>query len=793
MKDVARCFFAYPSRPADLRETLGLAIRDIRTQGAGVVVPLDWRQLRVGGKIIIYEVLRAIDSCELFACDLTYINVNVLFELGYAVAKNKRIWITLMPSIKGAKAQYKRLNLLANVGYTEYENGHVLASKFLGDQPFSDLESSIYDRAIRLTLQSPARRPHLLYLKSPVETDASVALSRQLQASPVGVVTDDPREIASQPLAWYVENVHHAVGLVAHLVDDRRRIPGFHNAKYSFVSGMALGLGKEVLMLAHEPYEAPIDYVHLLRGHRTASECKVAIQGWLPHVEELYKKQNETYMSGKERVRAANALMRVDLGQAYAENERLQLSEYFVETAEYRDALHASGSVIFVGRKGTGKTANLFRMCSELEQERASHVCVIRPADYDLEGVRRLFGAAQSKAEPGYLAESLWKFLLYTELAASVYEAITRSMPYMPRDAEEDQLISYADENRGVILRDFTTRMEQAIENLCQMDGFHSVSHEKVRVSEILHSKILGRLRQLLGDVLARKRKVLVLVDNLDKAWMPGPHLDNLCQFLFGLLGASSAVSREFRKTGTQWRRVEFSVIIFLRSDIFAFVMAQAREKDKVPVKVMNWTDLRLLERVIEERFAASLGEPISSAQLWQRFFPPSVNGIPTREYLLTHIIPRPRDIIYFCKAALSAAVNHRHATIEEADIDQAEKEYSQNVLDSLIAETGAQVEHFEELLYEFAGERPILNRRDLERLFRKADIPNSKHDYALSLLCDLTFLGLETGPDSFQFIYDERTKGVLESLARKEAERRGEQRFKVNVPFHSYLEIQGE
>jgi len=793
MKDVARCFFAYPSRPADLCETLGVTIRDIRTKGTGQVEPLDWRTLRVGGKIIIDEVLRTIDSCDLFACDLTYMNVNVLFELGYAVAKNKRIWITLMPSISGAKARYKKLNLLSNVGYTEYENGHGLASKFLADQPFRDLESSIYETAVRLTLQSPARRPHLLHLKCPVETDASVALSRRLERSRVEIVTDDPREIASQPLAWYVENVRHAVAVVAHLVDDRRHIPGFHNAKYSFVSGMALGLGKAVLMLAHEPYQAPIDYEHLLKAHRTASECKAAFDAWLPSIEDLYSAQREKYLGSQAQVSAADALLRINLGEAYAENEQLDLSEYFIETAQYHDALHASGSVIFVGRKGTGKTANLFRICSALEQERGSHVCVIRPADYDLAGVHRLFSSSQHRAEQGYLAESLWKFLVYTELARSVCEEITERESHIPREPEEQQLLDYAAENESVIMTDFTVRMERAIEDLCHLDRVDSVTDERVRVSEILHSSILGPLRGLLGEALARRRKVFVLVDNLDKAWMPQPDLDDLCHFLFGLLGASNTISREFGKTGTQWLAVPLSVIIFLRSDIFAYVMARAREKDKVPVKVMNWTDPRLLERVIEERFAASLKEPIAPGDIWRRFFVPSVRGIPTREYLLTHIIPRPRDIIYFCKAALSAAVNHRHARIEETDIDHAEKEYSQNVLDSLIAETGVHLDRFDELLYEFAGEPHILTRRDLQRLFRKADIPSSKHDYALSLLCDLTFLGLETGPDRFQFIYDERTKGVQESLARKEAERRGEQRFKVNVAFRSYLEIQGE
>lgn len=50
-----------------------------------------WEDLAIGGKYIIKGILDAIDRCDLFICDLTYLNFNVLYELGYAISKQKNL------------------------------------------------------------------------------------------------------------------------------------------------------------------------------------------------------------------------------------------------------------------------------------------------------------------------------------------------------------------------------------------------------------------------------------------------------------------------------------------------------------------------------------------------------------------------------------------------------------------------------------------------------------------------------------------------------------------------------
>lgn len=291
--------------------------------------------------------------------------------------------------------------------------------------------------------------------------------------------------------------------------------------------------------------------------------------------------------------------------------------------------------------------------------------------------------------------------------------------------------------------------------------------------------------------MLEKKVRVCVLIDNLDKPWIRGDNLELLSNFLFGLLSVSRVISEEFQKRGgATWRPVHLSLLVFLRSDIFSYIKTEARERDKLVFKHLDWNDPRLLQRVIEERFLSSLEETISPEEIWQQFFVAAVKEMPTKDYLVSSIIPRPRDIIYLCKTALAHAVNHQHTRVEESDILQAEQEYSYYAFNSLEAETSTQLDHCEELLYEFAGVDEIVTRNQIEGFIKKVNIPEDKIDYAIKLLCDSTFLGLEVESDKFEFIYDEDRKKVLQTLARKTAETRGEERFRINIPFHSYLKI---
>lgn len=98
-RERCKCFVAYPSKPASLAATIEEAISQLN--GAGMDLDVTgWHDLKVAGKLIIAEVCQAIDSAHVVIADVTTLNHNVLFELGYAIARKKQIWPILDPSHK---------------------------------------------------------------------------------------------------------------------------------------------------------------------------------------------------------------------------------------------------------------------------------------------------------------------------------------------------------------------------------------------------------------------------------------------------------------------------------------------------------------------------------------------------------------------------------------------------------------------------------------------------------------------------------------------------------------------
>jgi len=782
------CFAAYPSEPPSLVETLEEAIRNM---SRGHVVEIDgWKSTSTGGKFIITAICKAINDRALFICDATTLNHNVLFELGYAIARRKRVWILRNPHIEKSRADYERFKLLTTVGYIPYSNSREIAEAFYRERPYEDLESTIYRDTIESVI-SVRERSGLLYLRSGIETDASIKLSIKVHGSKIPYVIDDPSEVRIQTLSWYAQKVHNTYAVIAHFLSHEHTGSRLHNAKNSFVSGLAQGFGKPLLMLAHEPYESPIDYRDLLKTHETARQCEGLADAWLNDIERAYLQKTADTRGYEEELQAQAELQNITIGDSIAEHESKTLLEYFVSTAAYTEALRSKYSIV-IGRRGSGKTAILYKIADDIGSDPRNHVCIIKPIAYQLEGVLRMLQQVLPRSEKGYLIESFWKFLIDTELARTTVEALESKPAYYQLDDAERQLADFVEENESIIKPDFSIRLESVVSSLQNIGATGSAMEQRVRISEFLHDRVIARVRSLLGTVLEKKDRVVILIDNLDKAWNQRADLRILCDLLFGLLGVGRRISLDFEKSD-RWRRpVNLSLVIFLRSDIFTQIIKYARERDKISYSRIVWDDCETLLRVLEERFLRSSSVLAKPDEVWSRYFCPSVRDVPTREFLAKCIIPRPRDLIYLTKVAIAQAVNRGHTRVEEVDVLDAQKKYSQYALDSIVVENSIQMETLEKLLWEFIGHRSVVTREDILQAMKVCNIPTRKLHDVVELLCGLTFLGREVEDGRFEYQYNEEDKPKLQAMERKMARARedGAERFRINEVFHPYLEI---
>ena len=309
----------------------------------------------------------------------------------------------------------------------------------------------------------------------------------------------------------------------------------------------------------------------------------------------------------------------------------------------------------------------------------------------------------------------------------------------------------------------------------------------RIRVSEILHESVLSQTRRSLADYCGSKERIFVLIDNLDKSWVNGADLQLVSNFLFGLLDVVENIIRDFSKDSSWDKKVNISLILFLREDIFSVIKKYAPEADKLPIKMIIWNDSELLLRIIEERMKRE-----GIIDIWSEFFCDSVDGMKTKEYLISRILPKPRDLITLVSSALENAINRKHCIIEERDIIDATTKYSSFAYNTLITELQVEYSGIEDFLLNLLGDKAIITEDTLAIRMQESGIAKEKTGELLEMLCQMSFLGFEIRPGEFRFCYSsddyKRYKILAQKMVSDEPENK---RYRIHTAFCAELMIE--
>lgn len=396
-----------------------------------------------------------------------------------------------------------------------------------------------------------------------------------------------------------------------------------------------------------------------------------------------------------------------------------------------------------------------------------------------------------------YLIEGVWKYLLYTEVAGALIRHVEATPAGVLADSPIDDVRRALEEVHHGHHASFSTRLEDLLRNL-DVDFDNLVEDEGIEqtrrtIGRALYGGHISRLRQLLTAALTDKRRVAVLIDNLDKAWERGADLETMSSVIFGLLTAVGRVSDEFaRESASDEKKLRFTLTAFLRSDIYAYVRTQAREPDKIAAAEIEWRDADLLSRVLEDRFIASRKGKSTASDLWNEYFAPEIRGVNSREYVLSRVQPRPRDLIFFANAAVLAATNARNHMIDVADVDKAETAYSQFAYEALLVEGVAVGIDMEELLMSFVGENAQLSEGELRDVLEEGGLPREAHVEYIRILRQHGFLGLQVSPGSFDYGGTPGEMQKAQILATKLQKTAGVQRlFEIHPAYRRHLLIE--
>jgi hypothetical protein len=247
-----QAFVAFPSAPREIGETIKRAIQRSAASGPPNAF-LPWTSLDVSGKAIAKAILAQIHSANSLIADISILNSNVSYEIGYAVGtKTSTRFIINKVYLERASEELRRVGLFDTVGYQIYENSSDLAD---------------YLNSIRSSRIDPLfvpdgfdRKSPVYVIDSPHQSDLAVRIIQQAKKHFIMPRIFDPKEKARLPILEAIENVARSWLVVVSMLPPHYPEAGLHNTRSSFAAGVAHGLGRELIIFQLSADAPPLDF-----------------------------------------------------------------------------------------------------------------------------------------------------------------------------------------------------------------------------------------------------------------------------------------------------------------------------------------------------------------------------------------------------------------------------------------------------------------------------------------------------------------------------------------------------
>ena len=648
-----------------------------------------WEKMFINGRFVHKQIFSEIDKASYFVCDLTYQNENVFFELGYAIAKKKPVFIFVNTKVKEAVNNYTNTKFLKTIGYSNFANAPEIVAVL------RDSQATILMNQMKFSQENIVEDGDVFYIQASSNSQAEIDLKEYLEDSEY-IVNMDDKEIAYETLEWYVEQINKHKALIVHLSSPQMQNAQSDNAKNSFYAGLGFGMGKQVILLAPSIFRAPLDYTDILLDYSKSSECMGKVDDWLLRIDFNRKVFEEEKKEKEANEDVELNLFTLGLGYAIAEKEKEDLLEYFVETYAYHEALKTD-SAIFHGRKGVGKTALFIKLRDDYEDADDVFLITLKPESDELLNGEKLIEKFENENVRKKMMYSIWRQVIYSKLILKTKENIKDKRKYQYSTIEE-AIMEFCEKNEHLLELDFMNALlEQAKYSTGQITDLVVASYSK---------DILSKMENLIFKYFGTQKygKIVVMADNLDKAWESTNNLIIQSEMILVLLEVVGKIQNDLHGKGGIILHI--SVIIFLRTDILNYILLIAREPDKMLLSIheVEWrTYSNLLRQLVEKRMRHVLGisEKEKMDSTWEKYF--DLNEDPVK--LVQEVcILRPRDVLIFFARMFESAFNncHKKATIE--DFNNAKEHYSILITTNLEKEMCIEFPYIGDFLKKYNG-----------------------------------------------------------------------------------------
>lgn len=702
-----------------------------------------WLFNDVPGVAVVSPILEKIADSPFLVADITTLNLNVVYEVGFAIGNGKRAFLVRHAQTPGDRELANATGIFDTLGYFSYRDGDDLAHRLSAEIAQTSLPTNY----------PPDMKALVYVLEPPVRSEAvGLMVSRIKKAGFHHYRSFQPGEDSRLSATDAVRQVAVSSGVVVPLLATENLASNAHNVRAMFVIGLADGLGVPRLAMAPDGYSAPLDIRDTVYPYRRPDDIFEAVAAFSPRVV-----SHSSKLDASDSVEGTSMLQALNVGDPRAENEMTTIGKYYLRTEQSERAVRGEVNLV-VGRKGSGKTAALIRVRDRMRSDRRNIVVDLLPDGYQLIKLKEEILEFLTEGARQHLITAFWEYLILLEVT---YKLLEKDSEIHRRDHNLFQ--PYLDLRAAYDVDDFSSTgdFSERLLNLSQrltneykgrFSGEDARKLTSAQVTELLYTHNLKELREQVARYLEFKESVWVLFDNLDKGWSTHGVGAIDAIVLRCLVDAGRKLEREFRREGH-----EFHCIVFVRNDVYDHLMRNSPDYGKELRAQLDWSDPDMLREMFRLRLVAGLGSDKANREferLWRDICVSHYNGEESSAYLIERTLMRPRNFINLFNHCRGFATTLKHEKIEESDIEKGVAAYSNDLTQDLNRELADVVPTgTKDLLYHFLDAPAVLSRAALEKILGECDISETDYEAVVEFLLYYGVLGIRTDAHDL-FIY---------------------------------------
>lgn len=732
-------FIAYASSP----QVIGEAIEPINKS---LTEYKTWSQMDVLGNSINQEIWDAIDNCDNFVGDISVLNHNVIYEIGYAIGKKKNILLTSNKAVNEASKEHiKEIGIFDTLGYKEYQNSI----------EFRDiLQNEVGQNRIKFESNLQDRTSTPIYLlEAKIKTDQVVRITSKIKKSALGYRSFDPVESTRLSPMDAISSVASSIAVVVSWLPESMSDSFNHNIRASFLAGLAHGMGKILYILQIYDSKTPIDLKESGYTCATSEQLDKLINILVVQVtKELQKSVPKiTYQS-------KTILEEINLGASAAENEFKDLSSYYFKTDQYNRVLRGEARIV-CGRKGSGKTALFSQVRNKLREDKKNIVIDLKPESYQLIKFKEEVLSLLQVGTYEHTLVAFWEYILLLEVCYKllekdqfVYMRDPRLMELYTRLQELYKVDDYSSEG------DFSERISRLIESISEklktiIDKEKTTKLSNKTITEVIYKHSIADLKNNLKEYLRQKKSVWVLIDNIDKGWAADGLTEGDLVIVRTLLNAMQKLEQQLTT-----KDIDCKTVLFLRNDVYELLIDVTADRGKDSKILLDWNDPEALSEIIKRRLVYSgIGNDESEfSDIWRTIAVSHVKGEESFSYILDRTLMRPRALIDCLKLCIGTAINRGNSKVEESDILEGVRQFSLNVSQDISCEIRDVFPRLrdKDALFMFIAHGQYWTKTELNELYSSEGITDECFEKLTDFLLWYGVLGLTNKSDTL-YIYD--------------------------------------